>query len=113
MIPPMPYGWLFPRTSAVVHHGGAGTTAEAFHAGQPTVICPFFGDQPFWAERSMALGVGTPPVPRSDLTAERLAEAIHQAVSDPDLRRKAEALKVALSNEDGAQVAAGIIEDMI
>ena len=43
-----PHDWLFPRMAAVVHHGGSGTTAAGLRAGKPTVICPAFGDQPFW-----------------------------------------------------------------
>ena len=43
-----PHSWLFPRMAAVVHHGGAGTTAEGLRAGVPTVIVPFAFDQPFW-----------------------------------------------------------------
>lgn len=43
-----PHDWLFPRMSAVVHHGGAGTTAIGVACGKPTVVVPFFGDQAFW-----------------------------------------------------------------
>ncbi|MCA9995114.1 MAG: glycosyltransferase family 1 protein, partial [Anaerolineales bacterium] len=51
-----PHDWLFERITAVIHHGGAGTTAAGLRAGKPTVICPFFGDQPFWGQRVAALG---------------------------------------------------------
>jgi UDP:flavonoid glycosyltransferase YjiC (YdhE family) len=40
----IPHTWLFERVSAVVHHGGAGTTAAGLLSGKPTVIVPFFGD---------------------------------------------------------------------
>ena len=46
-----PHDWLFPRMSAVIHHGGAGTSAEGFRSGIPTMIVPFFGDQFLWASR--------------------------------------------------------------
>ena len=52
-----PHSWLFPRIAAVVHHGGAGTTAEGLRAGIPTVIIPFNFDQPFWGERVPPLSV--------------------------------------------------------
>ena len=58
MIDSIPHSWLFPRVSAVVHHGGASTTAAGLKAGVPSVIIPFFGDQPFWGRRVAALGVG-------------------------------------------------------
>lgn len=39
-----PHEWLFERVAAVVHHGGAGTTACGLRNGKPTVIIPFFGE---------------------------------------------------------------------
>ena len=60
----VPHAWLFPQVAAVIHHGGAGTTAAGLWAGVPTVIIPFFGDQGFWGQRVAVLGVGTAPIPR-------------------------------------------------
>ena len=111
-IPPVPYDWLFPRMAAIVHHGGAGTTAEGFHAGVPSVICPFFGDQPGWAKLSVALGVGAGPVPRKRLTEDRLARAINDATSSPRLRDTAKALAARLREEDGVARAVEIITRM-
>ena len=54
----VPHAWLFPRVTAVVHHGGAGTTAAGIRAGVPSIVIPFHGDQPFWAKRVAELGVG-------------------------------------------------------
>jgi hypothetical protein len=48
MLDNTPHDWLFPKVSAVIHHGGAGTTAIGLKCGKPTMIVPFFGDQPFW-----------------------------------------------------------------
>lgn len=104
-IPPVPYRWLFPRMAAVVHHGGAGTTAEGFHAGVPCVICPFVGDQPGWARLSVALGIGADPVPRRRLDEARLAAAIEKAVTDPELKRNAGRLASRLAAEDGIATA--------
>lgn len=39
-----PHEWLFQQVSAVVHHGGAGTTACGLLNGKPTVVVPFFGE---------------------------------------------------------------------
>ncbi|CAN6227347.1 unnamed protein product [Urochloa humidicola] len=52
-----PHDWLFLQCKAVVHHGGAGTTAAGLKAACPTTIVPFFGDQPFWGDRVHARGV--------------------------------------------------------
>src|SRR6202020_2190873 len=59
-----PHDWLFPRMVAAVHHGGAGTTAAAVRAGIPSLIMPFFGDQPFWANCLNQLGVAPPALKR-------------------------------------------------
>lgn len=110
VIPPVPHRWLFPRMAAVVHHGGAGTTAQGFMAGVPCVICPFFGDQPGWAARSVALGVGAPPVPRKAMTASKLARSVRQAVTDPELQRNARTLGEAIASEDGIAKAVRLID---
>ncbi|HEU4325317.1 MAG TPA: glycosyltransferase [Roseiflexaceae bacterium] len=105
-----PHDWLFPQMAAVVHHGGAGTTAAGLRAGMPTVICPFFGDQPFWGRRVAALGAGPQPIPQRRLTAARLAEAIRTAVGDPALREHAAALGATIRAEDGVARAIELIE---
>jgi sterol 3beta-glucosyltransferase len=103
-----PHDWLFPRMAAVVHHGGAGTTGEGLRAGKPTIICPFFGDQPFWGKRVAALGVGPEPIPQKQLTAERLAQAI-RAATDAGMRARAEVLGAKIKAENGVQRAVEII----
>jgi sterol 3beta-glucosyltransferase len=97
----LPHDWLFPQVAAVVHHGGAGTTAAGLRAGAPTVICPFVGDQTFWGLRVSELGVGPAPVPQRGLTAERLADFIRKAVTDRDIRERARALGETIRAEDG------------
>ena len=96
-----PHAWLFPRMSAVVHHGGAGTTAEGLRAGVPTVIVPFAFDQPFWGARVRASGLGPDPIPLKKLTAKRLARAIQVAVSDPSIRQRARSCGEAIRSEYG------------
>ncbi|MFF2658408.1 glycosyltransferase [Kitasatospora sp. NPDC058032] len=97
----LPHDWLFPRTAAVVHHAGAGTTGAALRAGVPAVPVPVMVDQPFWAERLHRLGVAPEPVPFADLTAERLAAAITAALAEP-VRRRAAAVGALMAAEDGA-----------
>jgi sterol 3beta-glucosyltransferase len=105
----VPYDWLFPRVAAVVHHGGAGSTAEGLRAGKPTVVCPFFGDQPFWGRRVQKLGVGPRPVAQRGLTAKALAEAIHAAVTDDGVRQRAAVLGEKIRAERGVERAVELI----
>ena len=100
-----PHGWLFPRVAAVVHHGGAGTTAAGLRAGRSTVVCPFVTDQPFWGARIAALGVGPAPIPPRRLTADALAAAIRVAVTDGEMRTRAEQLGAAIRRENGVAAA--------
>lgn len=105
-----PHDWLFPRTAAVVHHGGAGTTAAGLRAGKPTVICPFIGDQPFWGRRVHETRVGPVAIPQKKLTPDNLAAAIRTAAEDPSMRERAEALGEQIRREDGVAAAVALIE---
>lgn len=106
----VPHSWLFPRMQAVVHHGGAGTTAAGLRAGVPGQVVPFFGDQPFWGNRLMKLGVGPAPIPRRMLTASKLAGAIEKMVTNPSMQQAASRLGQKLQQEDGRQAAVQVIE---
>jgi sterol 3beta-glucosyltransferase len=77
----VPHDWLFPKVSAVCHHGGAGTTAIGLRMGKPTIIVPFFGDQPFWGMMVHKAGAGPEPIPHAQLDVEKLTKAIRFAVS--------------------------------
>ncbi len=105
----VPHAWLFPRCAAVVHHGGAGTTAAGLRAGVPTVVVPFYFDQPFWGRRVHELGVGPAPIPRRRLTVERLARAIHRATGDPAIRERAQELGRRIRQEDGVAQALSVL----
>lgn len=96
-----PHVWLMPRVSAVVHHGGAGTTAAGLLAGKPTFIVPFFGDQPFWGRAVFDAGIGVEPCPISQLTSEKLRVAF-EALESPELRTRAMTLRDLMRHEDGA-----------
>lgn len=80
MLENCPYDCIFPRVSCVVHYGGAGTTAAGLAASKPTVVVPFFGDQPFWGDMVANLGVGPRAIPAKPLTASSLAAAITAAL---------------------------------
>ena len=108
-----PYRWLFNRSAAVIHHGGAGTTARGLMAGLPNIILPFTSDQPFWARRVHTLGTGPKPIPARRLTTLALIEAVQEALTDQTLRAKANQIGRQLRKEDGVSRALKIIEDYL
>jgi UDP:flavonoid glycosyltransferase YjiC (YdhE family) len=110
MIDSTPHSWLFPRLAAVVHHGGAGTTAAGLRAGVPSIVIPFNFDQPFWGQRVYKLGVGPAPIPRSKLTVDRLAHAIQESVTNTAMRQRAAELGAKIQAEDGVANAIEIIQ---
>ncbi|KAF1816516.1 UDP-Glycosyltransferase/glycogen phosphorylase [Eremomyces bilateralis CBS 781.70] len=112
LIDNVPHDWLFPRVSCVVHHGGAGTTAAGIACGTPTVIVPFFGDQPFWGNRIAKAGAGPKPIPKSQLTAENLSEAILFALQ-PSVQERARELKESIDREDGTKMGAASFHEML
>ena len=97
----VPHDWLFPRAAAVVHHGGAGTTAAGLRAGVPSIVVPFFADQDFWGQRVHTLGAGPEPIQRKKLSTERLANAIRVATNDEVMRRRAAIIGTRILAEDG------------
>lgn len=99
-----PHDWLFQHVSAVVHHGGAGTTAAGLRFGKPTAIVPFFGDQPFWGDMVASTGAGPAPIPHKRLTASKLAEAIQFCLS-PGAATAAQAMAEQMQSEDGVKAA--------
>jgi sterol 3beta-glucosyltransferase len=105
----LPHDWLFPRTAAVVHHAGAGTTAAGLRAGVPAVPVPFLVDQPFWAERLHRLGVAPQPLPLQELTADTLADALRSCLDETTYRDRATELGHRIRAEDGAAVVLSLV----
>lgn len=103
MLENTPHDWLFPKVKAVVHHGGAGTTAIGLKCGKPTLVVPFFGDQFFWGNMIGKAGAGAMPIPYKELTAEKLAEAI-KVLCEDETQKQADVFAKKIAEEgDGAQ----------
>jgi UDP:flavonoid glycosyltransferase YjiC (YdhE family) len=98
----VPHEWLFPRMAAVVHAAGAGTTAAGLRAGVPAVSIPVTGDGPFWSSRLTTLGVSPGAIRFKKLTTDRLADAVREAVTNPEYTRRAAELAATIATEDGA-----------
>lgn len=98
----VPLAPVFRRAAAVLHHGGAGTVHAAVRAGTPSIVAPFFGDQPFWAAQLRRIGLAGLPLDPDRLTADRVAAAVEAAgrFAEPT-RRAAERMRA----EDGTRAA--------
>lgn len=99
-----PHEWLFQNVAAVIHHGGAGTTACGLLNGRPTTIVPFFGDQPFWGDMVAAAGAGPKPIPQSSLSVDTLVDAIQFCLT-PQAREAAQGIAAKMRTENGVKAA--------
>lgn len=106
----VPHEQLFPLVDAVVHHGGAGTTAACLRAGRPTLICPMLGDQPFWGRRVHDVGAGPEPLPLRRARTRDLAERIRRLVGEVGFAQRAGELAARITQEDGTGEAVRILE---
>lgn len=106
----LPHSALFPRMAAIVHHGGAGTTAAASRAGVPQVIVPHIADQFYFGHRVMTLGLGPTPIPRSRLTVRRFAAALQLAMTHAPMRQRAREMAEQLSVRHGLEETAAFLE---
>lgn len=104
--------WLFEKVSVVCHHGGSGTTAAGFRAGVPSVIIPFSNDQFAWAHRAFDLGVGSKPIYKKNLTADKLSEEINYALNR-NIVTAAKELSKKIKSEQGAFDCAKVIVNML
>ena len=108
----LPHDWLFPRTAAVVHHAGAGTTAAGLRAGVPAVPVPVLVDQPFWADRLHRLGVAPHPLPLRELTADTLTDALRTCLDRSTYRTRATELARRIRADDGPAVVLSLITQL-
>lgn len=108
----VPHDLLLPRVSAVVHHGGAGTTAAVVRHGLPSVLLPVVGDQLFWGRKVSEAGACDPPVALGRVTPEELARRIARACELPGLREAARKLSAAVAAEPGLRAAADFLETL-
>ena len=107
-----PHDWLFPRTAAVIHHGGSGTSHSAARAGVPSIVTPFAGDQFFWAERLRLAGVAPAAVDGRRPSAEAFASALDFA-ADAHVRSRARVLGETMRAENGTVDAVVAIERIV
>jgi UDP:flavonoid glycosyltransferase YjiC (YdhE family) len=110
--PYAPYSELFPRAAAVVHQGGAGTTAQALRAGTPMCVVPWGHDQPDNARRCVNLGVAR-VVPRNRYRAGRVAAELNRLLTDGAFRNASAHAAATIADEDGVARACEGLESAV
>ena len=109
----IPHDWLLAHASALVHHGGFGTTSAGFCAGIPMLVIPHIIDQFIWGNKVAELGVGPQPIARPKLSADKMAASLRQTQT-PEMRQKAANLGAAIRTEpDGVLEAVRLIEAIV
>lgn len=109
----VPHDKLFREVSAVIHHGGLGTTSSALHAGRPSFIGPFMMDQKYWGHRVFQLGAGPDQLPIQDWTLDLLTARIRDLAANPSYASRAAEIGRAMEQEDGTANAVEVIERLI
>ena len=105
-----PHLMLFPQTDAVIHHGGAGTTATTAISGVPQVIVPHILDQYFHGQRIYLSNLGSKPIPRKKLTADKLANQIEKFLYNPGIKETAEKTGKLINRDKSLQLTVKTIE---
>ncbi len=106
------HDWLFPQMQAIVHHGGAGTTAASLQAGVPTIVVPSISDQWFWGYQVARAGAGPRPISRKQLTATKLAERLDAAIHNQEMRQRTQEIGTRLRSENGVDQAVKAINTL-
>jgi len=107
-----PHEWLLPQCKAVIHHGGAGTTAAGLRSGIPNLLIPSAADQPFWGARVHAIGAGPRSIPARELTTEKLVQALLE-VDEGALRDAAQVVGGKIRGENGVGELVRLIESHV
>jgi UDP:flavonoid glycosyltransferase YjiC (YdhE family) len=105
-----PHLMLFPQTDAVIHHGGAGTTATTAISGVPQVIVPHILDQYFHGQKIYLSNLGPKPIPRSKLTIRNLSAALKECLSNPKIKQTAEKTGKSIGRDKSLQLTVKTIE---
>lgn len=106
-----PHALIFPQCTAVVHHGGSGTTQAATKAGVPSIIVIHLTDQEGWAHETRRIGIAPKAIRRHKLTSALLADRIRIVMDSSDIQQRAKQVGEQVRKEDGVSNAVTFIEE--
>jgi UDP:flavonoid glycosyltransferase YjiC (YdhE family) len=105
------YSQTMPQCALVVGHAGHGTMARALSCGCPVVCAPHAGDMAENAARAAWAGIGV-RLPWRFLTPWTLRLAVRRALSERGFSERAHELAAWAGTNDGAVVAAELVEEL-
>ena len=108
-----PHDALFKYVKAVVHHGGAGTTAAGLRAGLPTLICHSAFDQPYWGRRIWSLGCGPKPQSLKRIKAAKFAKGLLDLTGNKSYCERAKTIAEKIKEENGIARSIELIDAML
>lgn len=105
----IPQAEILPHCDGVVSHGGSGSVIGAIAHGLALVVMPLGADQPWNADRCVALGLGE-ALDAVQATPADLQGAVIRVLGEPRYRRNAEQLRAELETLPGVSAAVGLLE---
>ena len=105
----VPFGWLVPKSAALVHHGGIGTLSQGLAGVVPQVVMPMGFDQFDNAARIERLGVGA-SLARSRFRGPDLARVLGKLLADGEVGKRCRAVAGRFSGVNAIAVAADEVE---
>lgn len=99
----IPHDKIVPHCTAILHHGGSGTTHMAVAAGIPQLQLPLIIDQHFWSYQCLKRGLGPHWLNEKKLDFNTLVERLRDTVTNPLYKDNASKLSVLIKNEDGVK----------
>jgi vancomycin aglycone glucosyltransferase len=100
---------VFPACRAVVHHGGAGTTAAGLRAGVPALVLWAGLDQPLWAAAVERLKVGSSQR-FSETTQESLVAGLRLILGQQCATQAREVAALMTKSSESVAAAADLLE---
>jgi UDP:flavonoid glycosyltransferase YjiC (YdhE family) len=107
----IPHHKIMPFFTAVMHHGGSGTTHSVARFGKPQIITPLLLDQHYWGYRAHQLGLGPENINIADVKRQTLENSIVDLMTNQAYRKNAAALSEKIQAEKGCEALCKFIEE--
>jgi UDP:flavonoid glycosyltransferase YjiC (YdhE family) len=108
----LPQTSLLPHCDLFVTHGGFNGVKEALSAGVPMVVVPITADQPYCAQRCVALGAAR-TIGADDRGPEAIRAAVVDVLADPSYRAGAMAFQAEMNALPGTAHAVELLERLV